>query len=109
MNVIVQSKTIPVTAAMRNFIVKQASRLQRRSTHILKVTVFVELVKKKKNDVQAATAKFLIDIPGKNIVVQEKAKNLYRAIHDAGRATSLLLSREKNRNHAHVLAAWKKR
>ena len=88
MNVIVQSKTLVITEALRSFAEQQAEKLRRRGQKISQVTVFLEQVARKKNDVQAATAKFLIELPGKQVVVQHKAHDLYLAISEAaGRAT----------------------
>ena len=97
MNVIVQSKTLVVTAAIRSFVRRQVMRLNRRGAKIAQVTVFLENVTKKKNDVKAASAKILIDLPGKNILVQEKAKNLYVAISQAARAATQQVNRVKKR------------
>lgn len=86
MNVIVQSKTIPVTAAIRRVATMQAERLQKHSKKILQICVFLETVKRRKNEVTAAMAKFLIRMPGKEVIVQEHAVDLYQAIHDAANA-----------------------
>jgi len=97
MNVIVQSKTLVVTAAIRSFVRRQVMRLNRRGEKISQVTVFLENVSKKKNDLRSASAKILIDLPGKNIIVQEKAKDVYFAISEAARAATLQMSKVKAR------------
>jgi ribosomal subunit interface protein len=97
MNVIVQSKTLVVTEAIRSFVRRQLRRLNHRGAKIAKVTVFLENVKKKKNDVHSASAKILIDLPGKNILVQERAQDLYFAIGEAARAATRRLSDIKGR------------
>ncbi len=83
MNVIVQSKTMTVTKALRDFSAKQAKKFTRSGRKIEQVVVFLEVVSKKKNDMQAATAQFLIAVPGKNIIVRERAKDMYQAIASA--------------------------
>jgi len=83
MNVIVQSKTMTVTQALRDFSAKQAKKFSRSGRKIEQVVVFLEIVKKKKNDMQAATAQFLIAVPGKDIVVRQRAKDMYQAITSA--------------------------
>jgi ribosomal subunit interface protein len=108
MNVIVQSKTIVVTQAIRSFAIQQARKLQKHRPNISQVTVFLEIVKKKKNDVQAATAKFALEVPGKRIVVQERAKDLYTAISDASRGTARQLQKVKERHEAAHLIHGKK-
>lgn len=100
MNVIVQSKTLVVTAAIQSFVHRQVMRLIRHDKQIDRVTVFLENVAKKKNDLHSATARILIDLPGKNILVQEQAKNLYLAINEATRAAAQQVSKMKERrNH----------
>lgn len=107
MNVIVQSKTLVVTEAIRNFARHQVERLTRRDHKISRVTVFLENVSKKRNDLHAATAKILVDLPGKNVVVQERSQNLYDAIGQAARAAAQQVNRMKKRKLAY-LSTWKK-
>jgi putative sigma-54 modulation protein len=101
MNVIVQSKTLVITEAIRAFAEREAEKLRRRGQKISQVTVFLEKVARKKNDVQAATAKFLIELPGKQVVVQHKAQDLYLAISEAANRATLQVRRfrEKRVNH----------
>jgi len=87
MNIIVQSKTMVITEALRRFVTEHAQKIGERTHKISTITVFLESIKKKKNDGHAQIAKFLVKIPGKNIVVQEKAKDLYFAINRAARVT----------------------
>jgi ribosomal subunit interface protein len=102
MNVIVQSKTLVVTEAIRSFVRRQVLRLNNRGAQISQVTVFLENVAKKKNDIQSASAKILIDLPGKNIVVQERAKDLYFAISEAARTATNQVSRMRKRQNHHA-------
>ena len=97
MNVIVQSKTMVVTEALRSFVVRQARKLDRRRQRISSVIVFLEAVKRKKNDVSATTARFLISVPGKTIVVQERAQDLYLAISQAARGAIRQVGKAKER------------
>jgi ribosomal subunit interface protein len=97
MNVIVQSKTMTITQALQDFATKQARKFGKSGRNIGQVVVFLESVRRKKNDMQAATAKFFIDIPGKNIVVQERAKDIYQAINDAANNAVRQLHRAKER------------
>ena len=106
MNVIVQSKTLVITAAIRRFAEQQASRFARRTNRISQITVFLEQVKRRKNDTNAATAKFFIDLPGKNIVVQEKAKDLYFAIAEAARRTMRQLGKAKEKRARRTAVRW---
>lgn len=97
MNVIVQSKTLVVTEAIRSFVRRQVLRLNHRDAKISKVTVFLENVAKKKNDLRSASAKILVDLPGKNIMVQEHAKDIYFAVTQAARAATHQVSKVKER------------
>ncbi len=83
MHVIVQSKTLPITRALRAFVDHQASKLERLA-NITKLSVFLEKVGKKNNDPSAATVQYLIEIPGKKaLVVRRRAVDMYEAIVDA--------------------------
>lgn len=97
MNVIVQSKTTVVTEALRNFAEKQAQKFAKSGRKIEQVVVFLENVKKKKNDIHGATAQFLIEVPGKNIVVRERAKDLYQAMTSAADRTLQQLNKMKEK------------
>jgi ribosomal subunit interface protein len=97
MNVIVQSKTLVVTEAIRSFATQQAHRLLRKGRKIGQVTVFLELIKRKKNDMSAATAKFYVDLPGKNIFVQERASDLYLAISQASKRVTRRIGKVKEK------------
>jgi ribosomal subunit interface protein len=97
MNVIVQSKTLVITEAIRSFVTQQTHRLIRKGRKIGQITVFLELIKRKKNDMSAATAKFYVDLPGKNIFVQERATDLYLAISQASRGVARRIGKVKNR------------
>src|SRR6185369_5164953 len=97
MNVIVQSKTFAVTEALRAFIKKHLTQLFRRRGRVSQVIVYLEVVPKKKNDLFAMSAKIYIDVPGKNIVVQERAEDLYLAIVQAAHSAARQLRKFKEK------------
>jgi ribosomal subunit interface protein len=97
MNVIVHSKTMVITEAIRSFVVRQSRKLIQRGRKVGQVVVFLENIQRKKNDVTSATAKFLIDLPGKNVVVQERAQDLYLAINNAAHRAGRQLGKVKER------------
>jgi len=97
MNIIVQSKTFAVTEALRAFVEKHLTRLFRRKVGISQVTVYLEVVPRRKNDLSSTTAKIYIDLPGKNIVVLEKAEDLYLAITQAAHGAARQLRKIKQR------------
>ncbi|OGJ15693.1 MAG: ribosomal subunit interface protein [Candidatus Pacebacteria bacterium RIFCSPHIGHO2_01_FULL_46_16] len=76
----VSSKHMRVTPAIRAFARKQADKLTKLRKHITGARLFLETVAKKHNDPQANVATLEIDVPGKNVVVQGRATDLYQAI-----------------------------
>lgn len=99
MNVIVQSQTMVITEGIRAFALRQLKRLSSRGQKIQNVRVFLETIARKKNDAHAATAKVYIDIPGKRVVVQRRAKDLYFALSEAAKHAVQQVSRVKERKH----------
>jgi len=97
MTFLVQSKTLPVTEAMRKFAEAQVQKILKTGQRIEKITLFLEAVKRRRNDVKAMTAKFHIDIPGKNIVIARHARDMYEAIVDAANRSTRYLLRQKER------------
>jgi ribosomal subunit interface protein len=97
MTFIVQSKTLPVTDAMRQFAEAQAQKILKTGQRVEKITLFLETVKRRKNDVKAMTAKFNIDIPGKNIVITRHARDMYEAIVEAANRSTRYLLRQKEK------------
>lgn len=81
MKILIQSKTLEVSAALRDFIERQIARLSNHKHKVNSVTVSLENVARKKNDQNAAVARLKIDLPGKkDVVVERRAKNMYDAI-----------------------------
>jgi len=83
MVVIVESKTIIITEAIRALATRQARKLFHFGHRISRVKVSLEAITRKKNDTQAAVAQYVIELPGKDIVVRRRAKDLYLAITEA--------------------------
>lgn len=100
MQVIVQSKSVPVTTAMREYIQQQLQRLFKRSDRITSVTVFLESVKGKKNDDKAMKVKISIDIPKAPIFVEREGSDLYQVVVDASRRAARYLRKAKEK-HLH--------
>ncbi len=105
MQVIVQSKTFTVTEALRAFIGKHLTRLFRRRGRVSQVIVYLEVVPKKKNDLFATSAKIYLGVPGKSIVVQERAEDLYLAIVQAAHSAARQLRKFKERR-VHRVSRW---
>ena len=83
MTVIVESKQMKVTKALRQFVEKQTQKISKLNKKATQVRVHLETVKKKSNDPLSNIATFLIEIPGKNVIVTRRAINMYDAIIDA--------------------------
>lgn len=83
MTVIVESKRMKVTKALRDFIEKQTRKIVKLNKKTTNVRVHLETVEKKSNDPLSNVVTFLVEIPGKNIVITKRAVNMYDAIVDA--------------------------
>lgn len=86
MTVIVESKRLKVTRALRNFVTEQAERLTKLGADITQIRVYLETVRKKSNDPTANIATYVVSIPGKKaMVVKKKAVDMYQAISDGSK------------------------
>lgn len=83
MTVIVESKKMKVTQAIRIFAEKQAEKLKKLEKGVSQVRIYLESVAKKKSDVHSNIVTYYISIPGKNLVVKKHAVDMYAAIVDA--------------------------
>ena len=97
MTVIVESKRMKVTKALRDFIEKQTRKIVKLNKKPTQVRVHLETNERKSNDPFSNVVTFLIEIPGKNIVITKHAVNMYDAIVDAatGAARQLRKKHEK--------------
>lgn len=100
MKVLVQAKNITVTPAIAAAVTRQAEKLGRLSNKIRKVSAFLEVVERKKNDYQAAKVLLRVDWPGKDLIIQRTAFDLYEAIVDASdrACRAVRKAKEKRRN-----------
>jgi ribosomal subunit interface protein len=64
---------------------------------VLGVRVYLENIARKKSDPNAAQAKVEIDLPGNNIVVQEKSFDPYQAITKAIKTGERKLRKKKEK------------
>lgn len=83
MQVIVEGKELEVTPALRAHAEKQARKVTKLSSQISEIRLFLETIKKKRNDPSANQVTYEVCIPGKNIVVKAHAKDMYLAISKA--------------------------
>lgn len=102
MTVIVESKRMKITQALRDFVEKQAQRISKLNKDTKNVRVHLETVAKKSNDPLSNLVTFLIEIPGKNVVITKRAVNMYDAVVDASRgAVRQLRKRYEKRQSLH--------
>jgi ribosomal subunit interface protein len=84
MKVLIQSKTLEVSAALRDFVERQTNRIANHKHRVNSVSVSLENITRKKNDQTSAVARLKIDLPGKkDVIVERRAANLYEAIMEA--------------------------
>lgn len=107
MTVLVESKNMEVTEALRNHVTKHAEKLSKIGKRVLGVRVFLETVAKKNNDPHANHATFKVMVPGKDIVVHKQAVDMYEAVvqaaHGAIRHVRKLAEKRLTKaRHAHA-------
>lgn len=97
MTVIVESKKMKVTEAIRMFAQKQAQKLMKLGKGVSQIRIHLESVAKKKSDARANMVTYCVSVPGKDIVVKKHAVDMYAAIVDAteGAVRKLRKSHEK--------------
>ncbi len=88
MTVIVESKRMKVTQALRQFVEQHAKKIAKLSKPATMIRVNLETVEKKSNDPLANSVTFRVKTPGKDVVVTKKAVNMYDAIVDASRGAA---------------------
>jgi ribosomal subunit interface protein len=106
MQVIIDSKNLTVTEALRLHIVKQAQKLERLKKPITAVRVYLETIAKKHNDPKSNGVTFHVEIPGKDVTVQKHAVDMYEAIVQAaeGAVRQVRKSAEKKVTKARLAA-----
>lgn len=87
MKLLINAKKLKVTKAMRDCIDDQLSKLHKLHKSIIEVQVTLESIVKKTNDPLANAATFIIAIPGKTVVVRERAADMSMAITRAAEAS----------------------
>lgn len=90
MNILVHSKTLPVTQSIRDFVTQQVRKIKKFSQPIQEISVYLDSVKSSHGLSQEAEVKVRIGLPGKAIFARARAHDLYQAISegvaDAARA-----------------------
>jgi len=97
MVVIVTSKTLHVTQALREMAERQAQKLYRLGKRIIRVRVSLEAVTKKKNDTHSTVVQYHVELPGKDVVVRRKARDMYEALVDAASSAARQVRKAKEK------------
>jgi putative sigma-54 modulation protein len=98
MQVIVQAKTLPVTAALRAFVERQAQKLVKFGVKITKVRVYMENVARKTSDPRRSEVRYKVEVPGKDLVVEKKGNDLYVVVTEATTGVMRQLARLKEKH-----------
>ncbi len=94
MQVIVESKNLTVTEALRLHILRQAKKIERLKKPITAVRVYLENIKKKTNDPKANGVTFHIEMAGSDITVHKTAVDMYEAIVQAAESAARSIRKE---------------
>lgn len=98
MQVLVEGKTLPITAALRAFVEKQAQKLDHLGVKITQVRVFLENVARKTGEAHRSEVRYKVELPGKDIVVERKGPDMYAAIAEAAQRAKLQVAKLKQRH-----------
>jgi ribosomal subunit interface protein len=97
MQVLVESKKLTVTAALRAFVQKHAQKLATLGIRVRQVRVFLENVARKTGEAHRSGVTIRVEMPGKDVVVERKDHDLYTAIVAATERVKFQLSKLKLR------------
>jgi ribosomal subunit interface protein len=98
MQILVEGKKLPITAAMRAFVYNQANKLAKLGVKITQIRVFLENVARKKGEANRSEVLYKIEMPGKNLVVEKKGHDVYSAVVAATDRVKLQLARLKQKH-----------
>lgn len=76
----IASKTLEITDALRSFAQEQAQRLQKLHQPVSKVSIFLDKQVRSSKQNSRALVKYVVSIPGKNIVIRKATNDMYEAI-----------------------------
>lgn len=97
MDVIVTSKTLQITQALKAAAIRQARKLVRFGHRIVRVRVSLEAVAKKHQSMQAAVVQYQVELPGKQVIVRRQARDMYEALVDAAASAARQIRKTKER------------
>lgn len=97
MRLTIQSKTVPVSAAIHDWACDHFAKIIDKGLKITKIQVFLETIGKK-GDQFSAAAKAVIRVPGKkDIVIKRWGSDLYQAIAETADRAGRLVRKRKER------------
>jgi ribosomal subunit interface protein len=103
MKILVQAKNMKVTQGIQSFVNdKVVGTIGKLGEKVMAVKIFVENIARKKNDTTASEAKVQIQVPGKDIIVEQKSHDLYQAIGDAVEAGARQLRKSKEKRYTKI-------
>lgn len=82
MGIIVASQTLHVTQALKRFAQEQAQKLLKLNQRISKVQIFLEQEVKAAKRESNAIVKYIVTLPGKQLVIRHRAHDMYQGIVD---------------------------
>lgn len=94
MQVIVESKEMQVTPAIQEHALRQARKVGKVCEKVLRIRLFLETIKKKRNDPTANVVTYTVEMPGVNAVVSARAADMYSAITKASDAAARRVRKE---------------
>lgn len=98
MSIIVQAKSLKVTRALREFIERQALKLQKlKGLRVSKIAVYLEQKTKRASNDKKVLVKYKVELPGKDIWVGIKGYDFYDASVDATKAVLRKLRSNKEK------------
>lgn len=98
MKVFVQGKNMNVTRGIHQFVNRKVKQtIAKIGQRVVAVRVYIENVARKKNDPNGSKATVMLEIPGKDIVVKQKAHDTYLAIGEAIKGAGRQLRKLKDK------------
>lgn len=83
MRVLVASKTLEITQALREFAYEQTQKLDKLNQRISQIKIFLDQQARKTKRSRNALVKLVISLPGKTVVIRHKAHDMYEALVEA--------------------------
>lgn len=83
MHVLIASKTLKITQAMRDFAQEQAEKLERLQQRVSKIRIVMEKMVPGSKREEDVVIKIVVGLPGKTIVIKHTAHDMYEGLVEA--------------------------